>query len=87
LNAIDKHPDLGLSMPVVIFGYYNLDRSISFRSDRRVPTHMIMLPGSGQANQTVRQTAGRATYKGRRLLKENTGGANIKILCCKMIMI
>lgn len=39
LNYIDKV--YGLAMPVFIFGYSKMRRGISFRSAKRVPTHMV----------------------------------------------
>jgi hypothetical protein len=41
IGAIDKDLRFGLKMPIVIFGYHKLKRSISFRSSQRVPTHYI----------------------------------------------
>lgn len=61
LNAIDKDKRFGLNIPVVIFGYNKLKRSISYRSDQRVPSHVIMYPRMGQSCENVRQAIGRVS--------------------------
>jgi hypothetical protein len=73
LGAIDdgRTPQLGFGVPVVVFGYHALKRSTSWRSDRRVPTHLILYHRRGQSIENVRQAAGRATFNGRAFLVEN----------------
>lgn len=57
LNFIDNK--YGLAMPVFIFGYTKMCRGISFRSNKRVPTHMVMSMGKGHNCSTIIQTIGR----------------------------
>ena len=63
LNSIDDDEDYGLNIPIFIFGFSKMRRGISFRSDKRVPTHMVMSLGRGHNISTVVQTLGRATFK------------------------
>lgn len=41
IHYIDEN--FGLAMPVFIFGYTKMRRGISFRSNKRVPTHEVSL--------------------------------------------
>ena len=61
LNAVDNDKRFGLDMPVLIFGYNKLKRSISYRSDQRVPTQVIMYHRKGQSIENVRQAVGRVS--------------------------
>lgn len=71
LSAIDEEKTLGFKIPVVVFGYHALKRSTSWRSDTRVPTHLIMYHRKGQSIENVCQAAGRATFNGRNFLIKN----------------
>mmetsp|Transcript_14299 Transcript_14299/g.20824 ORF Transcript_14299/g.20824 Transcript_14299/m.20824 type:complete len:1022 (-) Transcript_14299:81-3146(-) len=79
LQEIDDNQEYGLKVPVFIFGFSKVCRGTSFRSNKRVPTHMLMALGRGHNTSTVIQTFGRATCNGRSILKEN-GIQHVKIL-------
>lgn len=80
LNSIDK--EYGLHWPIVVFGFSLMTRGISFRSDKRVPTHMVMSLGRGHNAMNMIQTMGRATFNGRSVLKQN-GFTDVKLLTTK----
>lgn len=69
LNEIDNK--YGLEMPIAIFGYTKMCRGISFRSDKRVPTHMLLSLGRGHNISTIVQSLGRATFNGKTILNDN----------------
>ena len=77
LEEIDAQ--YGLEKPVFIFGFIKMCRGISFRSAKRVPTHMAVSLGRGHNSSTVLQTIGRATFNGKSILIEN-GFETVKIL-------
>ena len=81
IDEIDSKKEWGLSIPIVIFGYYAMKRSRSFRSSKRVPSAMILSLGDGQSNENCRQAAGRMTFKGRDVLLRNRKTSNVLILC------
>ncbi|VEU44293.1 unnamed protein product [Pseudo-nitzschia multistriata] len=81
IEKIDNSKTYGLKMPIVIFGYYAMKRSRSFRSTKRVPTSMILNLGKGQSNESVRQAGGRPTFKGLDVLKRNRKTDKIRMLC------
>jgi hypothetical protein len=81
INEIDSNKKYSLGMAVVVFGYYAMKRSRSFRSNKRVPTAMIINLGDAQSNESVRQAAGRLTFKGRKLLLHNRKTNNVFMLC------
>eukprot|EP00536_Pseudo-nitzschia_multiseries_P014817 jgi/Psemu1/291666/fgenesh1_pg.770_\ len=83
IEKIDTHKTYGLKMPIVVFGYYAMKRSRSFRSNNRVPTSMIMLMGDSQSNENIRQAGGRPTFKGLKVLKRNRSSNTIRMLCPK----
>jgi hypothetical protein len=62
---------LGLKIPVIVFGYHSLKRSTSWRSNTRVPTHLILYYRNGQSIENVSQGAGRATFNGSDILFNN----------------
>lgn len=80
LESIDD--EFGLEMPVFVFGFSKMRRGISFRSNRRVPTHFVMILGMGHSNESVMQTLGRATFRGKEALKNN-GFDHVTILMPK----
>ncbi|GFH47348.1 hypothetical protein CTEN210_03823 [Chaetoceros tenuissimus] len=71
LEHIDANAESGLKMPVFIFGFAKMCRGISFRSAKRVPTHMIVSLGRAHNSCNVLQTIGRATFNGKSILIEN----------------
>ena len=81
IGEIDSNKKYGLGMAVVVFGYYAMKRSRSFRSNKRVPTAMILSLGDAQSNESVRQAAGRLTFKGHDVLWHNRKTNNVFILC------
>lgn len=70
-------------MPIFVFGFSKMRRGISFRSDRRVPTHMTMMLSRGHNLSTVIQTLGRATFNGKDTLQTN-GFQHVTILTTQM---
>lgn len=83
IKNIDEDKEYGLDMPVFIFGFSKMRRGISFRSDRRVPTHMTMMLSRGHNLSTVIQTLGRATFNGKDTLQTN-GFQHVTILTTQM---
>ena len=77
INEIDKK--VGLEVPIFVFGYSRLCRCVSFRSDLRVPTHMILNKGKGTGLEDYVQALGRATFNGLSVLRKN-GHTNVTIL-------
>jgi hypothetical protein len=71
IQAIDCNKSLGLNTPVFIFGFSKMNRGISFRSDSRVPTHLVCRLGKGYSVESVLQAFGRAAFNGRKVLEEN----------------
>eukprot|EP00984_Skeletonema_dohrnii_P012751 scaffold5206_cov78-Skeletonema_dohrnii-CCMP3373.AAC.4 len=69
LNCLDAA--FGLSVPIFVFGYTKMRRGISFRSDKRVVTHMLMNLGRGHHTSSAIQTLGRATGNCRDVLDSN----------------
>jgi hypothetical protein len=60
LENIDQDPKCGLKIPVFIFGTpKKMGRCISFRSNKRVPSHLILYLGDGHNNSNNRQAIGR----------------------------
>ena len=53
--------ELGLEVPIFVFGYSKMKRCISYRSSRRVPTHIVNSLGPGQSVENFIQSLGRAT--------------------------
>jgi hypothetical protein len=82
LENIDGDDDLGLETPVFVFGFSKMCRGASFRSTRRVPTHFVMILGKAYSNESVIQTLGRATFRGKETLKNN-GFDHVTILMPK----
>jgi hypothetical protein len=80
LEAIDD--EFGLETPIFVFGFSKMRRGISFRSNGRVPTHFALILGMGHSNESVMQTLGRATFRGKEALKNN-GFDHVTILMPK----
>eukprot|EP00978_Attheya_sp_CCMP212_P026854 scaffold89047_cov44-Attheya_sp.AAC.1 len=55
----------GLHMPIMIFGFTKMRRGVSYRSNQRVPTHLVISLGRGHNAMNVIQAMGRATFKGK----------------------
>jgi hypothetical protein len=81
IDQIDSSKKYGLGTAVVVFAYYAMKRSRSFRSNKRVPTSMIMSLGDGQSNENCRQAAGRVTFKGLDVLRRNRKTNKVLMLC------
>ena len=69
IQSIDERD--GLDTPIFVFGFSKMSRGLSFRSDRRVPTHIIVSRGLGYAVDDVCQTLGRGTFNGKVVLEGN----------------
>lgn len=63
--------EFGLSMPFAVFGYNKMRRCISYRTNKRVPTHMILKLGKGHSNDNYVQALGRGSGNFRTALEEN----------------
>ena len=74
-HADDNH---GLDMPLTVIGYSQMIRGDSFRSDRRVPTHICCALGTQMSIEKMVQAIGRATY-GSSTLQDN-GFSHVKVL-------
>jgi hypothetical protein len=72
---------LGLTVPIIVFAYRKLNRSVSARSSRRFPTHLCVYKGKGRQNnlEDFIQTLGRATGNGRAVLTAN-GVSHVTLL-------
>jgi hypothetical protein len=71
IKMIDESDNFGLDTPVFVFGYTKMDRVISYRSNLRVPTHMVLYLGDGHSIEKMIQALGRATFNGKSLLEAN----------------
>jgi hypothetical protein len=69
-------------VPLVIIGYQMLTRSMSVRSDLRVPTHMLLAPAPGIALNELVQMAGRGMGRNRDV-HERYGCDQVTVLCTK----
>lgn len=65
IQEVDDDKEMGLEMPIFIFGFSKLRRGISYRSDFRVPTHFVVSLGRGHNAMNVIQAMGRATFNGK----------------------
>ena len=63
LKALLNHLDATLHRPVCLIGYGMIRRSLSVRSNLRVPTHVICAPCKGTSLADFMQMIGRATGK------------------------
>jgi hypothetical protein len=76
LHGIDKdYPDT----PIFVFGYSQLARGISYRSHKRVPSHMVLHLGKDRAICKLVQAAGRAAGESRAQLTAD-GFTHVTIL-------
>jgi hypothetical protein len=67
---LDK--EFGLGMPVFAFGYQKMRRCISYRSTKRVTTHLVLSLGKGHSIESYVQALGRSTFNGKdSVLKAN----------------
>ena len=57
--------------PVAVFGYSQMIRGDSFRSDWRVPTHIVQQLSNAMSVDRLVQSAGRASFIGKELLDIN----------------
>ena len=57
--------------PVAVFGYSQMIRGDSFRSDWRVPTHIVQQLSNAMSVDRMVQSAGRASFIGKELLDIN----------------
>lgn len=69
----------GLERPVFVFGFSKMQRGMSFRSSKRVPTHILLALGEGYSTEGMFQALGRATLIGKDRLLEN-GFSNVTVL-------
>jgi hypothetical protein len=81
LQQLDK--EFGLSIPFFVFGFSKMRRCISFRSDSRVPTHMVLNLGLGQSNESFIQAIGRATFNGLETVLKKNGYHSVTVLAPK----
>jgi hypothetical protein len=72
-EILDEIDDLQeeCEIPVFVFGYSLMRRGISYRSSKRVPSHLVLQMGRGYSIESVVQTIGRGTFIGREILKRN----------------
>lgn len=71
IQMLDVDPTVGLATPVFIFGFSRMQRGDSFRSNQRVPTHILVSLGPSQCIEQLIQGLGRATFNGRSVLIAN----------------
>ena len=57
-----------------VIGYNLITRGVSVRSNRRVPTHLVLALGKGMSIDKMAQAMGRATYGNGKALLEPFGG-------------
>ena len=65
--------------PIFVFGYSQLARGISYRSKKRVPSHMILLYGTSMSICRLVQAAGRSLGEQATPLRAN-GFAHVTLL-------
>jgi hypothetical protein len=80
LNKLDEL--FGLEMPFFVFGYTKMRRCMSYRSERRVTTHMLICLGNGYSIESFIQAIGRATFNGTKQLKGN-GHPHVTVLTAR----
>jgi hypothetical protein len=68
--------------PFAVMGYTMMIRGESFRSDRRVPTHMLNHMSGAMSIDRIVQSAGRATFQGADFLQRN-GFDGVSVLMLK----
>jgi hypothetical protein len=78
INRLDE--EYGLTMPIFVFGWTKMRRCISYRSDKRVPTHMVLLLGYNQSDESYIQALGRATFNGLETTLAKNGHSHVTIL-------
>ncbi len=63
IKAHDKNPNI----PIIVIGYSQMIRGISYRSGERVPTHILNFMGASKSSEDLIQSRGRATgnFKGK----------------------
>ncbi|EKX52159.1 hypothetical protein GUITHDRAFT_102061 [Guillardia theta CCMP2712] len=76
IEAIDGH--VGLETPLVVLGYSQMIRGDTFRSNRRVPTHIICALGRAMSIEKMVQAMGRASYQDSKL--EDNGFQHVTVL-------
>lgn len=81
INRLDE--EYGLQIPIFVFGWTKMRRCISYRSDRRVPTHMVLLLGQNQSDESYIQALGRATFNGLETVLAKNGHSHITVLTSK----
>ena len=81
IDRLDE--DLGLEMPIFVFAFSKMRRCISYRSEKRVPTHMVLSLGDFQSNEAYIQALGRATFNGLETVLKANGFPHVTILTTK----
>jgi hypothetical protein len=79
LQHLDDDAELGIEVPIFVFGYSRMQRGDSFRSTQRVPTHIIVSLGQSLSIEILIQALGRATFGGKSILEAN-GFASVTVL-------
>jgi hypothetical protein len=71
--------EYGLEWPIFVFGFSKMQRGMSFRSNQRVPSHILLSLGDGYSTEGMIQALGRATFNGKHILRTN-GFQNVTVL-------
>ncbi|KXZ41802.1 hypothetical protein GPECTOR_278g731 [Gonium pectorale] len=74
--------DKELDSPVLIIGYFTMKRSVSTRSDVRVPTHIVVAPTKGTSLADLIQMVGRVNGKNKDVL-DSHGFQKVEVLMLK----
>ncbi len=87
-SAKDKSASLGrlpwmCDSPFAVIGYSMMIRGDSFRSNYRVPTHMVNHLSKAMSVDRLVQSAGRATFQGKKFLQDN-GFDRVSVLMLEM---
>jgi hypothetical protein len=87
-SAKDKSASLGrlpwmCDSPFAVIGYSMMIRGDSFRSNYRVPTHMVNHLSRAMSVDRLVQSAGRATFQGKKFLQDN-GFDRVSVLMLEM---
>ncbi|CAB9507760.1 expressed unknown protein [Seminavis robusta] len=69
IEQLDR--ELGLEVPIFVFGWLKMQRCISFRSNQRVPTHFVLHLGARFSIESVIQARGRGTGNFKDVLEAN----------------
>jgi hypothetical protein len=81
INQLDG--EYGLTVPIFVFGWTKMRRCISYRSDKRVQTHLVLQLGINQSDESYIQALGRGSFNGLRTVLKENGHSHVTVLTPK----